>query len=1469
MADVFLGSVYAELDLRTNKFNTSVRSAVNSGTILKSTLLGTFGGNVLYNGINRLGEAVTGFAAETVTSAGDFQQGMNILQAVTGATSKQMDVLSDKAIALGNDLTLPNVSAKDAADAMVELGKAGLGVNDILGASKGVLEAATAGNIDFSKAAQLVANALLAFKLPGTQAVHVADLLAGAANASSLEVEDVGLALQQAGAQAKLAGVPLEDTVTAIAEMANQGIKAQVAGTSLSYMLRQLIAPTAAAKKTMEQLGINVFDSKGNFIGLRDASQVLQDKLKGLSQQQKAQALQTIFGAEAMKAASVLVDGGAKAFDNLKKKVDSAGAAQRLSEARTKGFKGALNALQSQVETLQLNIGNKLLPALTDFVKYISAHFDGAINTIKNDLKALYETFKPVFKALGDGIKTAFDWIRTHGKEVTAIFAGIGVAIGALATLKTLQMLNGIVNILVGFSASPVALGVLAIGGAFALLVEQSGGLEPALKKVQKAMAWFADHRAAVEGAIAAIATVFLGFKLKKVYDNLGGLIKQFNLFTKGTIPAVIKSMAEVKGVTLANELNLISTPVELLRGKFVLLIAKMKEFAALKLAGTVSRFSGLFSTLGDVISTKAIGPLGKFGEVLGGTKIGGAIARFGGGIGRLAAGIGGPLMESLGLAGAAFPPLGIALAAIALIVAAVVAHFGGFKQTLDALKPVLNNVGHFISTTLWPALKSLGSLIASIVLPFLKALGDVIVAVFGAAIEILKPVVALFKGIFDALEPLFPVLKVVAAAFILFFTPIGPIIIALKVLTPILKLVAWLIEQIGKVINFILSPLKALGKAFSWLGGLFGGGKKNADDFNDSLSKTPAAANKMTDSLKGIDMGGIGDDMGEKFSTAMSSHFGGIGQALDSSLTDSTNSIAEDFATSLQTELVKKGVDHVVATTIAANTQDMAAAATKTATEYIQKFNASFVSQSQRLGIKPTLSNELEEALQSTKADAGLIGQAAADNIQLKLELRLRQAGFSDVVAKQIAAQSPAVMLASGKLGSDFASNFAAELNKQLVANGVPQATANAITSDPKFLDSVTTQFGKTAGDLLTGAYGDSVAPAGDMFNSILLNSLPAASKDGNTLGVAAGGGVIQGMSSMLQGGGITIQNATGVALQGVSGALGTATLQGGAVGSAVLNSLNGTISVGQPTTTSTLQGVISGATNSSLGIAVQGGNSLGNALTLNVAGGAKNDNGTTPALQGTLNNAVDNTLHVSSGGGDQLGNALTLGVANGAGNDNGATISLQGSINNAVNNSKGNASRGGSSLGSDTTKSLGHGMGDNESWLQRVLKGIVSSFIGVVPTDILFGSGKGIMQGLLSGLQSAYGHVQNFVSGVAGWIKDHKGPISKDKLLLVDAGNAIMQGFQSGLEAGFKDTQKYVKGIGPQLSNLISAQSPSSALSGLSGFSSGDVTNQNITSPLNIYGDVNIGSQGDADYLFNRLTRRQDLTTKGIVGA
>jgi TP901 family phage tail tape measure protein len=294
---------------------------------------------------------LVGLGARGVKVAMELEQSLNVLAATSGATGAQMAQLSTLAEKLGADIALPGTSAADAARAMLELSKGGLSVADTMASARAVLQLSAAAQIDNARAAEITADSLATFGLAGTEAIKVADLLAGAANASTGSIDEMAQALAQSGASFREMGVNITDATAAISLLAQSGIKGSDAGTSLKTMLSRLNPTTKEAKAAMDKLKISFFDANGQFVGMQRSAEILKTALGKLSQENRNSALSIIFGSDAMRAASIIARAGSEDFGRMRDQVSKAGSAADLAAAQNKGLKGALDALQSSIDT--------------------------------------------------------------------------------------------------------------------------------------------------------------------------------------------------------------------------------------------------------------------------------------------------------------------------------------------------------------------------------------------------------------------------------------------------------------------------------------------------------------------------------------------------------------------------------------------------------------------------------------------------------------------------------------------------------------------------------------------------------------------------------------------------------------------------------------------------------------------------------------------------------------------------------------------------------------------------------------------------------------------------------------------------------------------------------------------------------------------------------------------------------------
>lgn len=459
--------------------------ALARGVLSSSGALSRFGGVLALTSGSFFAGAGLGVALEsTAKKAANFQTSLNVLQVTTRATGQAMLKAGDLARKLGADVSIPAASAADAAGAMTELAKGGLSLSQAMAAAKGTLQLAAAANLDVASAAKINVSALNSFSLSGNKASHIANILAGAAAASQGEISDMALALQQAAAQAHATGLSADETVIALSELAKSGIQGADAGTSLRRVLQQLTPVSKRAQDELKRLGINVKDARGNFRPFREIIVQFHDALTKMTPVQRAFALNLVFGSDASRAANIIFGQSVDVYDKLRKQVERQNAAQQLASGRTKGAAGAMLALSNAVDTLQINIGTKLLPKftplITDLANWVSrlAESENKTHRIANAI----EGFVGQVGKMAGGVKGAVQQLGGF----KAALEGIGTA---LALLKF----------------GPIAIPIAAV----ALGPDKTKQIADQLLATVRRIDWNKIGRAIGPGLAAAIASAF------------------------------------------------------------------------------------------------------------------------------------------------------------------------------------------------------------------------------------------------------------------------------------------------------------------------------------------------------------------------------------------------------------------------------------------------------------------------------------------------------------------------------------------------------------------------------------------------------------------------------------------------------------------------------------------------------------------------------------------------------------------------------------------------------------------------------------------------------------------------------------------------------------------------------------------------------------------------------------------------
>lgn len=356
-------------------------------------------------GLMAVGGSLTAVGTMAVKMGADFEEAMSHVASTGDDARANMDALRQVALDLGAET---KYSATEAAQGITELAKAGMSSADIInGGLSAALSLAATEDMALGDAAERTAQAMAQFNLSGSEAGQVADTIAAGAGKAVGSVQDMSEALNNVGSVAAQMGMNLQETTATLAIFSQNGIVGAEAGTQLKSMLMKLMAPSTAAQKTMDQLGISVYDSAGKFVGMAGVAEQLKVKMAGLSDEERNAALATIFGSRAVQGASILYKEGAAGVQEWTAAVTDKGYAEEMAAEKTNNLKGDIEKLGGAFETAMITIGGTAQGPLREFIQGITDVVDkvAGSETAINALSVVFLGIGPAVLAAGAAMK--------------------------------------------------------------------------------------------------------------------------------------------------------------------------------------------------------------------------------------------------------------------------------------------------------------------------------------------------------------------------------------------------------------------------------------------------------------------------------------------------------------------------------------------------------------------------------------------------------------------------------------------------------------------------------------------------------------------------------------------------------------------------------------------------------------------------------------------------------------------------------------------------------------------------------------------------------------------------------------------------------------------------------------------------------------------------------------------------------
>jgi TP901 family phage tail tape measure protein len=466
-----------------------------------------------------------GMGATAVIVGAKFDAQMSKVSAVSGATGKDFDKLRDQAKDLGSTTVW---SATEAAQGMEFLARAGWDTEQIMSAMPSVLDLATASAIDLGTASDIASNIMSGFGASADEAQRYMDVLAKTTAKSNTDVNQLGDAMKYVSPVANTFGWSVEETAAAIGKMSDAGIQGSQAGTTLRAGLLRLASPAKEARVMMDELGMSFFDAEGKMKSMPDLVGEIAKGTKGMSDEQKAHTLSTIFGQEAVSGFLALMDVGKGTLGDFTGMLeDSEGTASDMAKTMGDNLAGSVKGLLSALEGLAISFSDVMAPAIrkaTDFITSLVRKFDDTSPAVKGVIVVvglLAASIAPlliVIGLMGQGIGALAIAFGSISAPVLAVI-GIVTLLGVVFKDEIVALFKGAMS------------WVQPIMDAFKYL---TGGFDQSILDAQK-------YGVGVEEVIGSKA-----FKVVEIFNKLKEKIATIWTTIKETVTPIITAFVEI-----------------------------------------------------------------------------------------------------------------------------------------------------------------------------------------------------------------------------------------------------------------------------------------------------------------------------------------------------------------------------------------------------------------------------------------------------------------------------------------------------------------------------------------------------------------------------------------------------------------------------------------------------------------------------------------------------------------------------------------------------------------------------------------------------------------------------------------------------------------------------------------------------------------------------------------------------------
>lgn len=532
---------------------------------------------VIYGSISTVTNTVTAFA--------DFEQSMVNLGAISGATADELVLLEDKAIQLGESTVF---SASQVAEAMTEMARSGLTVQQQLDGIAPVLNLSVNGMVSLKDASRIATESMNAFGLESTDTLKIVDVMSKGINTSAVTLPQLSSALSNVSSVAKDTGLSLEETVATLGALGDAGRRGGDAGTHLKIALLRL-SSNPEAQKYIDELGIKLTDTTGHMLPFTDQLRLIKTALDKVPLAMQRTYKAKIFGTEVIGSMNIILDSIDKIDTKTAELSESFGYAQNNSAIMIDTLQGSYKELLSAIEGLQIKIGNELSPALRNIVEDATLF----IRTLSNDDIALFSekvaNLVTFIAKLGSTIGDMFGQVIDLTKGFSDMSGEFVLLIAIIIKFRKALISLGTAHPVI--ATLTVALG--ALSAQYLTIQKNLEGMDEQVASLDKQMSDFT-------GTVNYLSKNADKFSSKQISDGLG-LIQQEVRIAENSIEDYKKKIKEL--TVVVNESRFIETTRE--QNEIIMLTNSIKVLE--DQIHTASLAKGILENAGDSLNQKRI----------------------------------------------------------------------------------------------------------------------------------------------------------------------------------------------------------------------------------------------------------------------------------------------------------------------------------------------------------------------------------------------------------------------------------------------------------------------------------------------------------------------------------------------------------------------------------------------------------------------------------------------------------------------------------------------------------------------------------------------------------------------------------------------------------------------------------------------------------------------------------------------